>query len=292
MAVLCIITAVAILIEYFFTRERITEENIKLNIVEKKLPMRQQIKACLTEKYWWMIIIYFLLFQFGGLVKNGSMSYYSRWMFDGITTEAAAGTAMGALGAIGGIPTAIGMLVAWPIANKLGKQRAVTLGLALSVLGGLVSFIDVHNFVIVCIGVVLKGIGSIPAMYVTLALLSDVIDHMEAKNGFRSDGFTMAVYGAIMVGMTGLGNGIINALLSASGYQATAAVQNDDVQRMLVICYLAVELVCYGLLVIITSFLKVEKYIEGDHKIIREHQKAAVLAAGNQWVDPDSDMES
>lgn len=74
-------------------------------------------------------------------------------------------------------------------------------------MGGLVSFIDVHNLYIVCAGVVLKGIGSIPAMYVTLALLSDVLDHLEAKNGFRSDGFTMSVYGAIMVGLSGLGNG-------------------------------------------------------------------------------------
>lgn len=287
MVVLCVITALAILLEYFFTRERITEENLKLGIVEKKLPIKQQITACVKEKYWWMIILYFLLFQFGGLVKNGSMNYYSRWMFDGITTEAAAGTAMGLLGAIGGIPTAIGMLVAWPIANKLGKQRAVTYGLALSVLGGLVSFIDVNNFVIVCIGVVLKGVGSIPAMYVTLALLSDVLDHLEAKNGFRSDGFTMSVYGAIMVGMTGLGNGIINALLSASGYTATATVQNDSVKAMLVVCYLGVELVCYAILVVLTSFLKVEKHIEEDHKIIRENQKKAVLAEGREWVDPD-----
>lgn len=287
MVVLCVITALAILLEYFFTRERITEENLKLGIVEKKLPIKQQITACVKEKYWWMIILYFLLFQFGGLVKNGSMNYYSRWMFDGITTEAAAGTAMGLLGAIGGIPTAIGMLVAWPIANKLGKQRAVTYGLALSVLGGLVSFIDVNNFVIVCIGVVLKGVGSIPAMYVTLALLSDVLDHLEARNGFRSDGFTMSVYGAIMVGMTGLGNGIINALLSASGYTATATVQNDTVKAMLVVCYLGVELVCYAILVVLTSFLKVEKHIEEDHKIIRENQKKAVLAEGREWVDPD-----
>ena len=48
-------------------------------------------------------------------------------------------------------------------------------------MGGLVSFLDIHNFTIVCIGVILKGIGSIPAMYVTLALLSDVLDHLEAK---------------------------------------------------------------------------------------------------------------
>lgn len=123
MIALCVLTFFAILLEYYFTRERITEENVKLNLKEEKLPMAQQIKACVSEKYWWIIILYFLLFQFGGLV----------------------------------------------------------------------SFINVHNFMIVCIGVILKGIGSIPAMYVTLALLSDVLDHLEAKNGFRSDGFTMPV---------------------------------------------------------------------------------------------------
>ena len=70
---------------------------------------------------------------------------------------------MSTLGLIGGIPTAIGMFVAWPIANKLGKKRAVVLGLCFSVVGGLVCFIDVHSFVLVCVGMVLKGIGSIPA---------------------------------------------------------------------------------------------------------------------------------
>lgn len=286
MIALCVLTFLAILVEYFFTRERITEENMKLNLKEEKLPMRQQIQACISNKYWWIIILYFLLFQFGGLVKNGSMSFYCRWMFDGVTTEAAAGGLMGTLGLIGGIPTAVGMVLAWPIANKLGKQRAVTYGLIVSVLGGLVSFINVHNFVIVCIGVILKGIGSIPAMYVTLALLSDVLDHLEAKNGFRSDGFTMSVYGAIMVGMTGLGNGIINALLTASGYDPSLTVQNGSVQSMLTLCYLGIELICYAVIVVLMFFLKVEKHIEEDQKIILENQKAAVLAAGGEWIEP------
>ena len=287
MVILCIVTFLGIMLEYYFTRERITEENLKLDIREEKLPIMKQLKACVKNRYWWIIILYFLLFQFGGLVKNGSMSYYCRWMFDGITSEAAAGAAMGTLGLIGGIPTAVGMVIAWPIANKLGKQRAVTIGLAVSVVGGLVSFIDVHNFVLVCVGVILKGIGSIPAMYVTLALLSDVLDHLEARNGFRSDGFTMSVYGAIMVGMTGLGNGIINALLTASGYDASAVVQNTGVQTMLVVCYLAIELTCYAAIVVLMGFLKVEKHVKADQQIILEHQKKAVLAAGGQWIEPE-----
>lgn len=287
MAALCIITFFAILFEYYFTRERVTEENMKLDIKEEKLSMMKQLKACVSNQYWWIIILYFLLFQLGGLIKNGSMSYYCRWMFEGITDEASAGVAMGTLGLIGGLPTAIGMVLAWPIANKLGKQRAVVIGLFISVIGGLVSFINVHNFVIVCIGVILKGVGSIPAMYVTLALLSDVLDHLEAKNGFRSDGFTMSVYGAIMVGMGGLGNGIINALLTASGYNASAPAQGNSVMNMLVLCYLGIELICYAAIVVMMNFLKVEKHIKEDHKTILEHQKAAVLAAGGTWIEPE-----
>lgn len=286
MVVLCVVTAIGILVEYFFTRERITEENMKLNIQEAKLPMAQQARACMSNGYWWIIIGYFLLFQLSGLIKNGSMSYYSRWMFDGVNSEASAGAAMSMLGMIGGIPTAVGMLLAWPIANKLGKRNAVLFGMIFAVIGGAVSLIDIHSFVIVCIGVVLKGIGSIPAMYVTLAILSDVLDHLEAKNGFRSDGFTMSVYGAIMVGMTGLGNGIINLLLTATGYDATAASQNEGVQTVLAGCYIGAELVCYAAIVILMVFLGVEKYVKEDQATILEHQKAAVLAAGGEWIEP------
>ena len=282
MAALCVVTLLGILIEYYFSRERVTEETVKLEVKEEKISMAKQMKVCMSEPYWWMIIGYFMLFQFGGIVKNGSMTYYCTWVFEGID----AGTAQGMLGAIGGIPTAIGMVLAWPIANKLGKQKSVVIGLIISVIGGLVSFIDVNNFVIVCAGVILKGIGSIPAMYVTLAILSDVLDHLEAKNGFRSDGFTMSVYGAIMVGVTGLGSGLINALLSSAGYDANLAVQPDAVQGMLVFCYLGFELVCYAAIVTFMSFLKVEKHLEEDQKIILENQKAAVLAAGGEWIEP------
>lgn len=287
MIALCVLTALGIMLEYYFTRERITEENIKLNITEEKLPMSKQLKVCMSDGYWWIIILYFLLFQLSGMVKNGSMSYYTRWMFDGINTEASAGAAMSTLGLIGGIPTAIGMILAWPIANKFGKRNAVMWGMVFAVIGGAVSLINVHNLVIVIIGIILKGIGSIPAMYVTLALLSDVLDHLEAKNGFRSDGFTMSVYGAIMVGMTGLGSGLINGMLSAAGYNPLATSQNSAVQTVLALCFIGSELICYAIIAVLMAFLNVEKHVDEDHAIILEHQKAAVLAAGGEWVAPE-----
>ncbi|WEV42023.1 MFS transporter [Bifidobacterium sp. ESL0682] len=288
---LCVLTALGILCEYYFTRERITEENMNLNIKEEKLPVSTQAKTCMSNSYWWIIIIYFFLFQLSGMIKNGSMSYYSRWMFSGINTEAKAGAAMSALGLIGGIPTAIGMLLAWPIANKIGKRNAVGIGMVIAVIGGCVSFINIHSFVVVCIGVVLKGIGSIPAMYVTLALLSDVLDHLEAKNGFRSDGFTMSVYGAIMVGMAGLGNGIINMLLTSAGYNPALTAQNTGVQTVLVVCYLGAELVCYTLIAVLMVPLNVEKHIEEDQAAIVEHQKQSVEEQGGTWAAPTTSQQ-
>lgn len=278
MIVLCAVTFIATLAEYFFTRERVTEETYHPDYEQEKISIKQQIKACVTNKYWWIIILYFFLFQLGGLLKNGSMVYYSRWMFDSVTDEASAGAVMGMIGLIGGIPTAIGMLVAWPIASKLGKRKAIYLGLIISVIGGAVSFIDIHNVYIVSIGIVLKGIGSIPAMYVTLALLSDVLDHMEAKNKFRSDGFTMTVYGSIMVGLLGLGNGIINALISVTGYNPLAVTQNASVQTVLAICFLGMELILYAIIVILFQFMHVEKHIEEDQLLIKAHHAERELA--------------
>ena len=70
MVSLCVITFLAILFEYFFTRERVTEENIKLDIKEDQISMMQQLKSCVNNKYWWIIVLYFLLFQLGGLIKK------------------------------------------------------------------------------------------------------------------------------------------------------------------------------------------------------------------------------
>lgn len=285
MIALCIITAVGILLEYYFTRERITEENMKLNIKENKISMLKQLKAVVTNRYWWIIIIYFFLFQFGGIVKNASMTYYTRWMFNA-ANEAEGGGFQALLGLIGGIPTAIGMVIAWPLASKLGKMRSVVIGMIISVGGGGISFINVNSFPLVCVGVVLKGVGSIPAMYVTLALLSDVLDHLEAKNGFRSDGFTMSVYGAIMVGMNGLGTGLIYALLGASGYDASLAAQNEATRSVLVWCYLGIELVCYAVIAVLMIFLGVEKRVKQDQETILERQKSDVLASGGVWLEP------
>ena len=289
--VLAIVTGLGIALEYFFTRERITEETMALGVKEEKIPMKKHIQVCTREKFWWMVVIYILFFQMGQLVKNTSMSFYVRWMFDSVLSsanpEAQSGALMSTLGLVGGLPSAVGMVIAWPLAAKLGKKRAVLLGLILSLAGGLVSFINVHSFTTVTFGVVLKAVGIIPSQYVMVAILSDVLDHLEAKNGFRSDGFTMSIYGATMVGLAVLSMGIVNIFLGSMGYDASLTVQPASAQTGMVIVYLCMDMIGFVISIAALWGMNVEKYLDEDKQTILEHQKAAVLAEGGVWTPPN-----
>lgn len=64
----------------------------------------------------------------------------------------AAGTLTSALGLVGGLPSAIGMLVIWPIANRFGKKNSLFVGCIIA----LAAFVNVHSFGIVCLGVVFR----------------------------------------------------------------------------------------------------------------------------------------
>ena len=288
---LAVLTFLGIMLEYFFTRERITEETMNLNVKEEKIPMRKHIEVCTKEKFWWMVVIYILFFQMGQLVKNTSMSFYARWMFDSVlqssNPEATSGALMSTLGLVGGLPSAVGMVIAWPLASKLGKKRAVVLGLILSLIGGIVAFINVHSFPIVTFGVVLKAIGIIPSQYVMVAILSDVLDHLEAKNGFRSDGFTMSIYGATMVGLAVLSMGIVNIFLSSMGYDASLTTQPASAQTGMVIAYLCMDMIGFVISIVALWGMNVEKYLDEDKEKILERQKAAVIAEGGTWIPPE-----
>ena len=277
-----LITVLGIILEYYFTRERISEETMDLQRTAEDIPMKTHVDACTKDKYWWMVILYVLFFMMGQLVKNTSMSFYARWMFDSVLSaadpESASGAMMSTLGLIGGLPSAVGMVIAWPLANKLGKQRAIVIGLIFSVLGGAVAFMGVHNFKMVCAGVVLKAVGIIPSQYVMLAVISDVLDHLEAKNGFRSDGFTMSIYGSIMVGLLGLAVGIVSGLLGVTGYDATLVKQPVAAENVLIFVYLGMDILTFIVSIFLLWRMDVEKYAAEDQQKIKENQEKAAAA--------------
>lgn len=292
MIVMIVALIIGCLLEYFFTRERITEENIKnaeaalTNGEEKgqpkKVTMGQQIRICMKDKYWWMIMAFWFLYQFGGMMKNNDMSFYSQAYTNGVSMSSFINT-------IGAVPTALGMVIVWPLAAKLTKSKAISAGGVLAALGasaafsclafptneGAVNAVSIASF---CV----KALGTAPAMYISIALMANVLDHQEAVHGIRTDGFTMAVYGSIMVSMSGICNGII------IGLNNIVDPANKEALRVLhtFLAY-GVEGICYLIIALLFLFMNVEKFTNADNKAIVADQKAEVLAAGGQWVEPD-----
>ena len=292
MIVMIVALILGCLLEYFFTRERITEESIKNaeatgadgeNKV-KKVTMGQQIKICMKDKFWWLLMIFWFLYQFGGMMKNNSMSFFSQALTGGATVSSIINT-------VGAIPTALGMVIVWPLAAKLTKSKTIALGGVVAALAGAAAFaclafygntpavtgISVASF---CI----KALGTAPAMYISIALMANVLDHQEAVHGVRTDGFTMAVYGSIMVAMSGVCNGIIVGL--------NAAFPSGEAYRFVnTFLSFGVEAVCYLIIAVMFVFMGVEKFTNVDNKAIVADQKAEVLAAGGEWVDPETRLK-
>ena len=53
--------------------------------------------------------------------------------------------------------------------------------------------------------------------YLILAMLADVIDHIDFQNNIRTDGLTMSIYSSIMVAGTPICNAIFSAVLGMAG---------------------------------------------------------------------------
>ena len=287
MIVMIVALIIGCLLEYFFTRERITEETIKNaentsneeKAAPKKVTMGQQIKICVKDKFWWMIMIFWFLYQFGGMMKNNDMSFYSQAYTNGVSVSSW-------INMIGAVPTALGMVIVWPLAAKFTKAKAISLGGVLAALGASAAFsclafanntdavtaVSIASF---CV----KAIGTAPAMYISIALMANVLDHQEAVHGVRTDGFTMAVYGSIMVAMSGICNGIIMLFKNI--------VPLEGQQFLHTFLAYGVEGVCYLIIAVMFLFMNVEKFTNVDNKAIVADQKAEVIAAGGNWVEPE-----
>lgn len=264
MGVLSILALPLTLLEYFFTKERVTLEAQNAGEGET-VPFRKQLQAIFTDKYMLIIYAYFLIYTMGTSIKNISLVYFCNYVLgtynDGFTQTM--------LSVIGGIPMGIGIFAVWPLAKKFGKRNATLAGFILYAVGGAVCWMFPTNMTIMLIGQFIKNIGGLPCAYVFMALFADVLDHLEWKTGFRSDGIAMSVYNIIAVAMVGICTGLFNGLLSHAGYIApelvdgvtVAAAQTETVKNVITFGFVGLEVFTGVILAVLLIFLSVEKDI-------------------------------
>ena len=289
---LVIITVVGALVEFMFTRERVTEESMDQGesaAPKAALSIKEQAKICFSDRFWIIMMIFFFCYQLGGMIKNVSQNYFCQAMFqdaNGNYTVAMGGQVQGILSIIGAIPTAVGMIAAPILANKIGKGKAILTGAVLAVVGGVIGMLAPSNQIVVIVSFVVKALGSTPAMYLSMALLADILDHQEAVNGARTDGFSMTIYGAIMAGMTGVATGILNIVLSNVGY-SSSNISSPAIRAAMPWIFIGGETLCYVVIFLIFLFMGVEKFGKFDHVAIVADQKAEALAEGRPYISAE-----
>ncbi len=271
MSVISILAFPLTVIEYYFTKERVTEESAEID--KQAASVKEQLKAVLTDKFWVVIILYYFIYTFGVNLKNISLIYYSNYVLgtynDGITQTM--------LNVIGGIPMGIGIFAVWPLAKRFGKRNVTMAGFVLYAIGGIICLINPRNMTIVLTGQFIKNMGGLPSAYIFLALFADVLDHMEWKAGFRVDGLSASVNTIIITICYGFSSGLFNILLAKAGYVAPelidgktiAAVQSPAVQNAIIFSFLGLEVITSVILIILLSFLTVEKVIEKEQAEIK-----------------------
>ena len=283
--VIAVITFLGCLVQYYFTRERVTEETMAQEAIKQQdkageqkaapaLSMGKQAKALFSDKFFIVVIIFYFLYQMAGGIKNGSMQSFTLALGNSWGIEAS--WAMSILGIVGAVPMAVAILFVAPLCNKFGKQIVVLIGMALGAAGGVLAGIFYEDFYVVAVGVAIKCLGSAPAGYMILAMIADVLDHGEAKNGFRCDGLAMSIYSSIMIASSPIATGIVSGLLGAFG----------DVDGSTV-SYIWIETVAYALAAVVMIFFAVEKYLTKDRQTILDRQKAEAEAAGVEWIPPE-----
>ena len=276
-----IFTALTILLQYRFTRERVTEEalNGQTDASEAAAPsIKEQLSAVTSERWWWIAILFYICFQWAGALKNGSMAYFCQWVIDSTGIAGGWGTVQTILAVMGAIPMAVAAVFVVPLANKFGKRPVIMIGMIVGVVGGIIAGMGGGHLVPTAVGVAIKCLGSAPAAYLILAMLADVIDHIEFTSKIRTDGLTMSIYSALMVAGTPICNAIFMAILSAVGYVApdaagTVVAQSVNVQVAIGMSYIWIETAAYALCALLIFLWTVEKNLPAEQKAIAERKK-------------------
>ena len=290
MSVLSILSLPLTLLEYYFTKERVTEE--QSGTEEKKLPFLTQLKIVLTDKYMILMFVYFFIYTLGTSLKNIGLVYYCNYVLgtynDGVTQTM--------ISVIGGIPMGIGIFAVWPLAKKFGKRNVTLAGFILYAIGSAICWAVPTNMAVVLVGQFIKNIGGLPCAYVFMALFADGLDHLEWKSGVRSDGVAMSIYNILAVATIGVSTSLFNALISKAGYVApklvdgvtVAAEQSQAVKNMITFSFVGLETITGIILAVLLIFLTVEKTLSRKQAKIREYQRSEAEARGEEWISPEA----
>lgn len=313
---------VGALLQYFFTRERITEDNRLINDEaaqgeRSSMTVGQQLKCMLTNKYFLMS----LLVAAGAIFYDYMQGANSRvYMIQYILGDKD-GSLQGLFLMVTMQPMMIGLLVAPALAKRFSARKIMGVSAVIVFIGILIAVIQPSNLPMAMAGGFIFACGIFAVTTMNMVFAQMAADDIEHKHGFRVEGtlanaIIVAVYSIILTPISGLyetglslfgfkqpanltqeafaalaETDYISALPIASGVDAgkisVVFAQNEAVNNWILAAYYGSYAIFALIILIVCIFFTLDKKIPQIRADLEARKKAAAEARGEVYISPE-----
>lgn len=286
MIAMSIVAIPLLLLEYYYTKERIIEDVSLENERQNSIPVKQQIKALLTNKYF---VIIFILVTISGIVDNfkgGNVQYfYVKYMLGGAENWGMYTIYQ----VITGVPLGVGAIIAYPLAKKFGIRNITMVGYAMVLVGSILGWIMPTNLPVAMVAGFLRQMGMIPNAYIFITLLCFAYDSVEFKSGLRLEGLVgaailLAIQAALYAPFAG---GYESSILKLGFVDVEGVIPGAGITSFMTMAFYLFDIILAIAYLILLPFVDVEKKLPEINAELLRRKKEAVLAKGQVWVEPE-----
>ena len=276
--------------EYFWTRERVTEDNQKVLADATgdsaiTVPFRQQFRNVITNKYYLLAVVVFIGVTFydnlqGGNARVNMITYIlggnaeNNFQFTYLLASMQ--------------PMAIGAVVVPILAGKYSSRRIMQISSVITLIGIGIAMINPYSFLVAVAGGFVFACGIFAITNMNAVFGQQANDDIEYKYGYRPEG-TLAnsvIYTIITAVMTPL-NAVYETGLSLNGYVAGAATQNAAVNRWILFAYYGAYAILAIVIFVVCIFFDMEKKLPAIHAELRQRAKKAAEDRSEVYVAPE-----
>ena len=281
MIILSVVAIPLLLLEYFFTRERVIEDVAETNEEINNIPLKEQFKALFTNKYW-LILTFLVLLQ--GIVdhfKGGNVQYfYIKFMLDGANN----GFMYTIYQIVTGVPLGIGAFAIYPIARKVGIKNMTIGGYTLVLIGSVIGWMFPDQLIPAMVGGFLRNLGWLPNAYIFATLMCYAFDSVEYKSGVRLEGLmAMGIITAVMTLIYApFAGGFESAILQMGFVDMEGVIASQAVKDFMTLSFYLFDIILAVAFIILLPFVDVEKKMPEITLELKRRKEAHNVASNNE----------
>lgn len=285
--VLSIIAIPLLLVEYYYTKERVIEDvAVVATDQTNAIPLKQQLRALLTNRYYLIFLVLATLDGIASNFKGGNVQYfYIKYMLGGEANP----MMYTIYQVVTGVPLGIGAFAIYPLAKKFGVRNVSFVGFALIFLGSILGWMFPSNLTLAMVAGFIRQMGYLPHAYITATLFCFAFDSVEYKSGFRLEGLLgISIIGAIQtIIYAPFAGGFESSILRMGFVDVVGVIPSGNVTSFMTLAFYLFDIILAGAYLFLLPLMDVEKHMPEINAGLLMRRMAAVEAKGEVWVDPE-----